>query len=235
MSDETLLYENPKDVEEYIGGEIGRGNDYIVFELSPGLVAKRPNFEDSGEERQHDFSQTEYYETLVSDSHKLKAIFGDNFEPTYLYPANDFRNFILVQKRFHPEQFLSQQLIEKKPEEIGQFITENREQFSAIVFAAKKALIEFGYPVDIQLSNLVLDNGKIVFIETDCPTYRANKLYKEGGYKNKAKRELLRLKYYEQLLGLSGDEIAELNSRYRINPSKYDAVYNKVFEASNQT
>ena len=230
MSEKSLHYEYPKDVTEYIGKELKRGNDFIVFDAGKDWVAKRPNFENISPKIQRELSQTEYYETLVTDTKKLTAIFGDNYEPAIFCPATDSRNFVLLQKRFKPEQFVAHQLLKRqlKGMEIDQYIEENREQFSSIVFAAKKALIEFGYPVDIQPANLVTEDNKIIFIETDCPTYRAHNLFR---FKDKAKKELERLELYEKLLNLTEDEKRKLNSKYGIENDKFEDARNKVLES----
>lgn len=227
---ETLNYDQPKDVTEYVGRELRRGNDFIVFELGPDLVAKRPNFERSSPRVRHEISSPEYYTELTEDNKKIKEIFGDNFEESTFYPASESRNFVVVQKRFKEEQFLHEEL---ESENEASFISQHREDFINLVFGAKKAIAIFGYPVDLQPGNLVLDNNKVIFIEADCPSYRAKKFWESKGFAEKVQRDLDRLDSWEQALNLSDEERKKFNSDFGIESLDFERKMKAIRENLN--
>jgi len=193
MEQESILYQ-PENPYTDRGNLIDKGNDFNVYEFGDEYVVKLPN-EEHQEERPYNNMSPEFYERLVDDYSVLKGIFGENLAETYFFPPSKEweSNYRIIQKRYKSEEFLSN----LSGQELIQFIKEHKEEFRDIVNKVKQAQEHFGVPVDLTPRNLVFHEGKLIIIETDCPTERFNH---RSDYERKIEREMNRIALVEELV-----------------------------------
>ena len=231
---ETLT-EFPKEVEHYIGKKIEQGNDFDIFEVDANFVAKRPRI--TGKNITNSTAKyrtsNEYFEQLQQDHEAIKNILVDNLAETHFYPATQNRSYILLQERFKQNQIVANIL---ETTDRQQFITQHKEQFTKLVFASKKAVTQFGVPLDITPNNLALaSDGTIKFIENDTISERANSFFddkqnknNENSIYNKVLKDLNQLQALENALNLEQNDVARLNKEFKIDQTEYEQKVEKI-------
>lgn len=215
---------------------IGSGGDSLVHRMGSDWVYKEVNPKNpAGGLRSPGYIQSaRSRETVLSkmeEQQRLLNIFGKKHfvESHYVYGENPQgeREYMLVQK-FIKGRNLDELIHGETPEyqSLAELVEDKREQFKHIVWATKKAIIEFGVPLDFNLDNFMLeeDTGNIVLIDSGSPAKDFEDLSKPEVAINIPEervrgflRRIGRIREIEELMHLTNAEKTELDSNFGIS------------------
>ncbi len=215
---------------------LGTGYESIIRKLGPNWVYKEVNPLDfrGNPKSPENIEKARSKETVLKNIEEqkiLENIFGgDHFEKSYyVYGENPQgeKEYMLVQ-RYIPGKNIEELTKgdNKKYESLEQLVTEFREQFKDIVWAAKRAFLEFGVPPDISLENFMKNdsNGNIILMDYGTPARDYEQFANtESSVKMPEERvegffkRVNRINELESYLKLSDDERDFLDKKYDVS------------------
>jgi len=170
MMQNEVPYDKPENIYSNRGELLGKGNDFEVFEFSETHVVKYPNRERQSH-RPYDNMSLGFYIQLKQDHETLQEIFGNSLAESSFFPPNESEhaNYRIVQQKFEKNEFLNA-LTE---EGLASFIVIHKDAFKDLLEKAKKAQEVFLVPLDLTPNNIVYHEDRLIFVENDRPTVRA--------------------------------------------------------------
>ena len=228
---------------------IGSGWESIVKKLGPNWVIKEVNSLDlMGNPKKSEAIERardpQSISEKVKEQSRLEEIFSEEYflKSHYVLGKNPQgkEEYMLVQKFIKGKTI--DELISGDTREyasLGDLVLKNREQFKKIIWATKKAFLEFGAPLDFHTKNFMRNDitGKFVLIDSGEPS-QDNKLFSNSETSINLPQEMVeglfkrvnRINEIEEYLKLSEEERIKLDEEYNVSKEKIDEKIKQMQE-----